>query len=427
MYHPERTAFESVPKNRIAYDATSSLSILIKSTSRLKPDRILATTGLRTFDDEQYYRLRWEVRPNDIGPTLTWCDIAKNNEFGCYYMSYCTLVKWCGDGSELAKKNIQVNGQTAQARQGSGYYFKPGLCFSRRSEPTFAVRVHPASAAFSSNGGVVFPKNTVSPYYLAGLLNSSPFRAAVRLLANKYSYTSGHVEVLAWCDPDKKSAAELEAAAKDAIYAKLQIERTAESDPHFVGFPSLRSHDSMRSCASAERALRKTFSDRIVRSGETIDAIVCNVYSIHVDRDELAAKYRTSVQDLTRSEASIEIEDSEYVAAIISYVVGSLFGRWDLRFSMGDGKEHSLPDPFGSLPACAIGTLRDTAGLPAKWAPEEYPVRIDWDGILVDDPDHPEDIMRGDRSTGCSSPQRRTTLCGYTTIGSTRTCSSRRW
>ena len=38
--------------------------------------------------------------------------------------------------------------------------------------------------------------------------------------------------------------------------------------------------------------------------------------------------------------------------------------------------------------------LQDSIGLPAKESPQGYPLRIDWDGLLVDDPDHPDDIIR---------------------------------
>ena len=38
--------------------------------------------------------------------------------------------------------------------------------------------------------------------------------------------------------------------------------------------------------------------------------------------------------------------------------------------------------------------LQGDDGLPASSSPDGYPFRIDWDGILVDDPDHPDDIIR---------------------------------
>ena len=38
--------------------------------------------------------------------------------------------------------------------------------------------------------------------------------------------------------------------------------------------------------------------------------------------------------------------------------------------------------------------LRGPAGLPATEAPDGYPLSIDWDGILVDDQSHTDDIVR---------------------------------
>lgn len=38
--------------------------------------------------------------------------------------------------------------------------------------------------------------------------------------------------------------------------------------------------------------------------------------------------------------------------------------------------------------------LRGSDGLPVARTPDGYPLRIDWDGILVDDRDHGEDIVR---------------------------------
>jgi hypothetical protein len=217
LYVVKRDQFLTMPKHRIAYDAQCGLDSLITAPTRLKPDVVTATTGLRTFDDERFYRLRWEVDPVMVGPDKTWCSVAKNTPFAAYYYPYHVVVRWTRDGRELAERNRQINGQTAQARQGSRHYFRAGVTFSRRGEPTFSVKIHPSGCIFSSNGGVVLPKTSTSPYYLCGLLNSTPFRAAIRLLANKYSYTSGHVEVLAWREPGHLLIRVAE-SARNAVY-----------------------------------------------------------------------------------------------------------------------------------------------------------------------------------------------------------------
>src|SRR5262249_46736404 len=47
------------------------------------------------------------------------------------------------------------------------------------------------------------------------------------------------------------------------------------------------------------------------------------------------------------------------------------------------------------LPVCAPGALTSEDGLPLNQAPEGYPLRVDADGILVDDPRHDDDLLAG--------------------------------
>ena len=82
------------------------------------------------------------------------------------------------------------------------------------------------------------------------------------------------------------------------------------------------------------------------------------------------------------------------VAELVSYAVGCVFGRWDVRFATGGKPAPTLPDPFDPLTVCSPGMLQEPDGLPATQNPHGYPLRIDWDGILVDDPDHPNDVIR---------------------------------
>jgi hypothetical protein len=70
---------------------------------------------------------------------------------------------------------------------------------------------------------------------------------------------------------------------------------------------------------------------------------------------------------------------------------------------MGEQAAPELPDPFAPLPVCPPGQLQNAQGLPlgkeevgrmkeeGNW---NYPIEIPWDGILVDDPNHPLDIER---------------------------------
>jgi hypothetical protein len=80
---------------------------------------------------------------------------------------------------------------------------------------------------------------------------------------------------------------------------------------------------------------------------------------------------------------------------ILSHLVGTAFGRWDIRYATGDRQPPELPDPFDPLPVCPPGMLQNAECLSAgpKDVPADYPLRISWLGILVDEENHPEDIV----------------------------------
>jgi hypothetical protein len=98
------------------------------------------------------------------------------------------------------------------------------------------------------------------------------------------------------------------------------------------------------------------------------------------------------------------VRDDEVVdeaAALAQYLLGCAFGRWDIRYATGERPAPELPDPFAPLPVCPPGMLQGDDGLPLS--PEagrrlrtegRYPLDVAWDGILVDDPEHPLDLER---------------------------------
>jgi len=95
------------------------------------------------------------------------------------------------------------------------------------------------------------------------------------------------------------------------------------------------------------------------------------------------------------AEAEIPAADGRALAHdLLSYAVGCAFGRWDVRYATGAATFPPLPDPFAPLPVCAPAMLQGADGLPLRLPPPAYPLAVDADGILVDDPDHTDDLLR---------------------------------
>ena len=388
--------FRNIPKSRLAYRAESSAGKLITDRSKIYPNIAVATTGLRTFEDERFYRLWWEVPSIAIGADATWRFIAKNTKFAAYYYPLHIVVKWECNGRELAEKNIIKNGQTAQSRQGSRYYGHAGLSFSRRSEPTFAVKIQPSGCAFSSNAGVIFcKKESIGNHYLIALLNSTPFRAAFRLLANKYSFTSGHVHSLAWYEPNEDQLRRLRELGRCATITRLDMESLDEVDPLFRSLPVCRTDGHLLSTIDRVQRAIRTASEELKGYQNQIDLLVCEIYGLEYNLDEWAES-RATPADVAR--ASISTEADDIVRRLLSFLVGCVFGRFDVR--LADAKRVPAPEPFVQPPPCSSGMLRGKDGFPYHTPPNGYPIEFPSDGILVDDISsnsarpHQNDIVR---------------------------------
>ena len=83
------------------------------------------------------------------------------------------------------------------------------------------------------------------------------------------------------------------------------------------------------------------------------------------------------------------------VKELLSNSVGTAVGRWDIRYSIGEKMLPELLDPFEPLPICPSAMIQNNDGLPANYhnVPTDYPLRINWGGIMVDEKGHSEDIV----------------------------------
>ena len=97
------------------------------------------------------------------------------------------------------------------------------------------------------------------------------------------------------------------------------------------------------------------------------------------------------------SSALYEVDESQLRKVIAhdlaSYLVGAVLGRWDIRFATGEVSKPGIPDPFAPLSICVPGMLTGDDSLPRARPPVNYPLPMDDDGILVDEPDHSDDIV----------------------------------
>lgn len=97
-------------------------------------------------------------------------------------------------------------------------------------------------------------------------------------------------------------------------------------------------------------------------------------------------------------EETTEVDARPMVASLLSWSLGVAFGRFDVRLATGERPAPPEPEPFDPLPVCSPGMLTGGDGLPLSQPPAGYPLTFPADGLLVDDPGHPHDLISAVRS-----------------------------
>jgi hypothetical protein len=179
-----------------------------------------------------------------------------------------------------------------------------------------------------------------------------------------------------------------------------ELEAWKETDSHysyqFAG-------NSIEEIVISLRARRVSTHEAIATLSSEANAIVERLYGISAEcvrasilgnsTDEEDDQKELVEGDLDESdEASIDF--AMVASSVLSYAIGCLFGRWDVRPLTLSQRKPDLSDLFDPLPVCSPGMLQDVDGLPPIRVPESYVLCIAWEGIYVDDPEHPDDVVR---------------------------------
>lgn len=394
-YVAEREVFNTIPQSKILYNLPTSAIHLFSKPNRIGGQILLAKQGMKSFSDFRFLRLRHEVAPEKIGRGKQWVSLSKGGSYAVFYSDLPLLLNWQQDGSQVCEVNRQVNGQVAQARQASAYYYKFGGTYSRRCKD-FGVRVLPAGFIIGEKGPAILPVNEYSSSFVVGLMNARLFRVLINLQANAKQYDTGLVESLPLAEFDKATIIEIENAAARSISAIMERSMRTEGDALFVS-PIIKK--SITDMAESLSILRDSTNRTIKDSLETIDALVDSAYQVDsrvLEQIVLAESLDGDDEDQRDDENEYEEADdgrgtfgskNDVSAQVISYLVGCIFGRWDIRFASGDKSAPSHKELFDPLPSHPPGALIDSS------AHSHYPQEISSLGILVDDEGDRYDIV----------------------------------
>jgi hypothetical protein len=407
VFYANRNQILLLPQGKVLYQLPSCFLSIMCLPERFSDNAAIARQGLKTFDDFRFIRLKWEVDPKEIGSTKTWEPFTKGGNYAVFYSELNLLICWRGNGKEICEVNKMVNGQTAQARQASEYYRKHGGTYSRRSKD-FGVRALPEGFIIGEKGPAILSNNGISPAFAIGFLNSRLVRCLVNIQANAKQYDTGIIDSLPWIKFNGDDISRIEHYVFDTINILRDNSRYDEGDPLYIGFPIRGSiseifDELVGKSNKAEISINESIAnincivDRVygIDSG-FLEPIIFNQGEIDSESDLCQDQEPNLDNDANESELNrSNVSMLDVCSKLMSYLVGLVMGYWDVCYPIEEKTHPELPNPFCSFPVCPPGMLQRADGLPAgaEDIPRNYPLKVSWSGILVDDEDRQEDIV----------------------------------
>lgn len=427
----EGETFRAIPGSPFAYWATAGQLNVFQNVPRFERNGRVARITNPHADDFRYFRLHWEVNPRSIGKGIRWVPIVKGGEFGRYYMDLHLVVDW--DDSEGCYKDFQGTPHRPLKRPASSdFFFRPGLTWPSRTNG-LSFRVLPSGSIFAPKGPTAFlaDDDVDQLMLLAGLVNSLAFKSLVQLqLARVDLAQSYEVGLIQQTPVPEDLPTELEDLARRCFDIARDLDRTTETS-HVFSIPGGlgRKPKTLVEAIDLRADQSAASRDKLQRYQQQIDLLAMRLYSL--DETDIGTEATSELEGSSSSDVQDE-EDAEpesFVATgalgkdLASWAMGCAFGRFDVRLATEPRLAPTLQEPFDPLPVCSPGMLVGPDGLPAarnrivseEWlrarpnvitlppngtvtnstVPDsEYPIGVDWDGILVDDPEHEDDVVR---------------------------------
>ncbi len=393
-YLTDSSEFVSLPNSVIGYDFEGFVLHSFNAFPSLVDEGFQARQG-HSFIKFEHLRLFWEI-PNrlPIGCSKKYALVYNGGEFSYFYSPYRDVTLF-GDKGILVSLNPSV------VLRNNKYQCLSGVGYGKRGEFLDAHALR-ENCLFTDEGQAVTGISGNQRLILLAFLNSR----LVQFLINKYCGQHkhcGYVNLLPFPNLNAEAKEVISRLMGEILTIKLKWHTLDETCLEFTspGLTLTENHQLVSLANGIENLSKKLADD-----GNRLREIHNSINVLFEDQAGLTKNSQYLLeQRLERSPVdspwpdisrdSYGLDDTQFFTGeIISHFLGYVFGRWDARYATGERSAPELPDPFAPLPVCAPGALKGDDGLPLGEAPPGYPLRVDWDGILVDDPDHEDDIIR---------------------------------
>lgn len=375
--------FKRIPFQPLCYWAPKTIVDAFYICDSFAPKHGYIYQGIATGDNFRFLKCRWEVPSTLLGEI--WKTYIKGGTSRPFYSDNYLVVMWSDSGLEVKAYAKQNYGSASRTIKNEITFELPGITYTQVTVKGFFPRVMPAGSIYDMKGPMI--QNEEDDYYFVlGVLCSLPVKVFSKMITDSRQWHPTNMMKIPFPIADHQQKSII------SSLTKIAVERQK----------NLFAKDEMSSCFVSPSIFNSN-TESVDHIQIQLDKAVAELYGIPLE--EL-----TMTHQLFEEVHSFELEDNEEDDPLeyssennnwLSYIVGCIYGRWDIRYAMGEKDPLEQPDPFATLPVCSPGMLQNHEGLPASAqdVPEGYPLRVIWSGILVDDEGQNEDIIARVRET----------------------------
>jgi hypothetical protein len=374
--------FDGVPHRPLCYWASREFLRLFETYPQFAPKSGHIYQGIATGDNFRFLRNRWEVSSASLS-SKDWVTYAKGGTSVLYFANFPLVVLWSQNGSEIKANAQRWYGSASRTVKNEHVYFRAGLTYTQVTVKGLFVRALPEGCVFDMKGPSVITDHNLK--VTLGVFCSLPTRVLAKLITDCRQWHPTNLMRLPVPKLSSDDASRLEEKVATLVRHNQSCLTADETSSGFV-------------CPGAIPA----YGPALANSQSAIDQIVAEGFGVAIsDFRELDALLRSIAEGVTEEDDDDCPVKQQTLVAFISYALGVVFGRWDVRYATSARAVPELPDPFAPLSVCPPGQLQSEKRLPLsrediqrlrsaeRW---HYPLDIAWDGILVDDRGHSMDV-----------------------------------
>ena len=377
-------AFQNVPNFAMSYFLPPTLMADFAVGKSVSSELARTARGMSSGDTFQACRLLWEVPPFLVGPRKTWNPVNVGGGSAPFYRPQFMLFRYSEDWGTLrhlpgfSLKNVDL-------------FWRVAVGWGKRTD-ILSAQLLPQGLITAEDGQVAVPQNDSDAMLLLGFLNSGYAQSAIHAICGGHK-GPGYVGSIPFPPSIRASQSIISEFAAKGLENLRSISVCNETTLEFSHPLALSDLGNSNWTQCTLSRISETLDQVKTLLRQLDEAVLLSIGKSNFEQVEIS-KIGPGIL-VPRQEWPVNTND--LVEGLVSFGLGVALGRWDIRYATGELAAPELPDPFAPLPVCPPGQLQNAQGLPAnpEDVPAAYPLKnIPWDGILVDDPNHPLDIER---------------------------------